>query len=273
MLLRIGSTGPEVSGLQRSLNLVPPTRLKPLSIDGIFGPLTRGRVLEFQGQNRLDQDGIVGPVTTEAVHDLLIELGFDTGKNDPNFVLPVRVNLNVAAVYLPTFKLGNELASSNFDKAEKFLDGYNIGLKVWPPGGGRQSINSLDFAPYRDPIPDTKDAYRKLRLDVNAQIQNRAPGYPFLVPVVFCEFAATGKAITPHSTKVGAASPACLMSMAAKTVDDKLAILHEMGHAALFPKERHNKTPGNLMHGVSGRTFLFRFQVEAFATAFFARVA
>lgn len=271
MLLRVGSTGPEVSGLQRSLNLVPPTQQAPLAVDGIFGSLTQRRVMEFQGQKRIAQDGIVGPVTTEVVHDALIELGFDTGKNDPNFVLPVRVTLNVAAVYLPTFKTGNELASSNFKKAETFLNGYNIGLQVWPPGGEKHSFNTLDFAPYRDPIPDTKPAYRKLREDVNAHIQHRAPGYPFLVPVIFCEFQAAGKAITPHSTKVGAASPACLMSMAARTVGDNLAILHEMGHAALFPKADHNRTAGNLMNEVSGRTFLFRFQVEAFGTAFFAR--
>ena len=62
----------------------------------IFGPLTHGRVLEFLGQSRLERDGIVGPVTTEVVHDLLSQLGFDTGRNDPNFVLPVRVNVNVA---------------------------------------------------------------------------------------------------------------------------------------------------------------------------------
>src|SRR6056297_2496115 len=101
MLLRVGSIGPEVSGLQRSLNLVPPGGGTSLSVDGIFGPLTLGRVLHFQSQNGLVRDGVVGPATTEVVHDLLGQLGFDTGKNDPNFVLPVRVDLNVAAVYLP----------------------------------------------------------------------------------------------------------------------------------------------------------------------------
>ncbi len=190
---------------------------------------------------------------------------------DRNYRLDKRVILQAAAVYLPTYKKFNDM--ENFAAAEELLDKYNIGLSVWPPGGGKSSMNSLIVKPYDKPIRDTKEAYKKLREDVNDLIKNRAPGYPFVVPIIFCQFDATGLGITPHSTKVGAASPACLISMSAESMKDKMTILHEMGHAVLYPDPSHNETAGNLMHEADGRTFLFKFQVEAFGHAFFAKYA
>ena len=80
-MLRIGSTGPLVTELQKSLNLLP-TRLAALSVDGIFGRLTRGRVMEFQGGNKLAPDGIVGPLTTDLIHQLLDRLGLPKQNSD-----------------------------------------------------------------------------------------------------------------------------------------------------------------------------------------------
>jgi hypothetical protein len=62
-MLRIGSIGKDVRELQSMLNGQPPTILDPLAVDGIFGPLTRGRVIEYQRNNNLAPDGIVGPLT------------------------------------------------------------------------------------------------------------------------------------------------------------------------------------------------------------------
>jgi hypothetical protein len=191
-------------------------------------------------------------------------------KNDRNVRLTKRVTLNVAAIYLPTFKLAND--GGNFAAAKTLLEKHNIGLQVWPAGGAKQFVNSLSVSPYDKPIADNKAAYQQLVKDVNSWIKNRAPGYPFLVSVIFCEFAAGGLAITPHSSKVGAASPACLISMSALTMKDKMTVLHEMGHSALYPVYAHDTSePGNLMQEADGRTFLFRYQVEAFGTAFFAK--
>jgi hypothetical protein len=190
--------------------------------------------------------------------------------NDRNFRLANRVTLNVAAIYLPTFNLSND--GGNFKAAATLLDKYNIGLSVWPAGGEKQSVNTLPIMPYNKPIANTKTAYQQLMKDVNSWIKNRAPGYPFLVSVIFCEFDAGGVAITPPSSKVGAASPACLISMAAMTMRDKMTILHEMGHSALYPVQAHDTSePGNLMQEADGRTYLFRYQVEAFGKAFFAK--
>jgi peptidoglycan hydrolase-like protein with peptidoglycan-binding domain len=68
-----GSIGSLVKELQSNLNLLP-TRLARLFIDGIFGPLTFGRVKEFQGDNKLVPDGLVGPLTLQAILDAIAKL-------------------------------------------------------------------------------------------------------------------------------------------------------------------------------------------------------
>jgi len=56
-----GSQGSEVSWLQRFLNSLK--RYLRLSEDGSFGPVTQGVVLRYQSDNRLEPDGIAGPLT------------------------------------------------------------------------------------------------------------------------------------------------------------------------------------------------------------------
>ena len=53
-ILKKGSKGAEVKTLQQKLNLMA---------DGIFGPLTEEAVKEFQANNGLTVDGIVGQKT------------------------------------------------------------------------------------------------------------------------------------------------------------------------------------------------------------------
>jgi len=63
-ILRIGSRGPAVEELQRILTSLG---YNPGPIDGIFGPRTRSAVIEFQMDNGLVPDGIVGPRTYEVI--------------------------------------------------------------------------------------------------------------------------------------------------------------------------------------------------------------
>ena len=63
-----GSEGPDVVGLQTKLNQRYPTSMPPLITDGCFGPKTKARVIEFQGTKKLVGDGIVGPLTWEAIN-------------------------------------------------------------------------------------------------------------------------------------------------------------------------------------------------------------
>ena len=59
----IGSKGPQTELLQLALKRTGAA----LSIDGIFGPDTRGALTRFQRQNRLKADGCAGPQTWKAL--------------------------------------------------------------------------------------------------------------------------------------------------------------------------------------------------------------
>jgi peptidoglycan hydrolase-like protein with peptidoglycan-binding domain len=69
--LAYGCTGQDVRQLQRLLNFHLPflPRWRPLVADGIFGPETRKRVIDFQrlSSEQLAPDGIVGPLARRAL--------------------------------------------------------------------------------------------------------------------------------------------------------------------------------------------------------------
>lgn len=73
---RTGSTGPAVEELQQKLNAAGAD--PALDPDGIFGPLTRQAVINFQRDNGLGVDGIVGPETWGAIDAM--GLGSDVGR-------------------------------------------------------------------------------------------------------------------------------------------------------------------------------------------------
>jgi len=66
-LLRSGSSGQEVKALQTILNYEKNSVFPSLVEDGVFGPKTRNRVIEFQKKHYLMPDGIVGPKTKDAM--------------------------------------------------------------------------------------------------------------------------------------------------------------------------------------------------------------
>jgi hypothetical protein len=66
-MLRQGARGSEVTQLQEQLNGSPPTALPQLNEDGVFGAKTSARVREYQTNNALAVDGIVGPKTWESL--------------------------------------------------------------------------------------------------------------------------------------------------------------------------------------------------------------
>jgi hypothetical protein len=63
--IRYGSRGTSVEEAQTKLNAAGAN--PPLAVDGIFGPLTRAAVVEFQTAHNLSPDGIVGPLTWGAL--------------------------------------------------------------------------------------------------------------------------------------------------------------------------------------------------------------
>ncbi len=63
--LKYGDSGQAVENVQIALNFVGPTRLPRLTGNGNFDALTMARVMEFQFQNGLSVDGVVGPITND----------------------------------------------------------------------------------------------------------------------------------------------------------------------------------------------------------------
>src|SRR5262245_39382839 len=60
--LLLKSAGDDVKFLQEQLNLLP-TNFPKVAVDGKFGPRTLALVQEFQRNNALIVDGVVGPLT------------------------------------------------------------------------------------------------------------------------------------------------------------------------------------------------------------------
>ena len=71
--VQIGSQGSQVMIVQDSMNRLQNAQpgaafaSLPLAVDGRFGPKTDGRVRDFQGCNKLTPDGVVGPMTRQAI--------------------------------------------------------------------------------------------------------------------------------------------------------------------------------------------------------------
>lgn len=73
-LLRIGSTGQNVITLQYLLNVTSEyyPGIPESTADGIFGENTRQAVIAFQRAMGLNADGIVGPITWQALYDVYL---------------------------------------------------------------------------------------------------------------------------------------------------------------------------------------------------------
>ena len=65
-IIKIGERGQQVVQLQRALN-ERPSKLAVLATDGVFGVKTQARVVEFQRDNGLKADGLVGDITQAAL--------------------------------------------------------------------------------------------------------------------------------------------------------------------------------------------------------------
>jgi peptidoglycan hydrolase-like protein with peptidoglycan-binding domain len=68
--LKMGSSGPDVRAVQQGLNLRKQPDDPLIDEDGAFGPNTDAAVRRFQGNNQLDPDGDVGPLTRVALFPL-----------------------------------------------------------------------------------------------------------------------------------------------------------------------------------------------------------
>ena len=77
--VRLGSYGPVIRELQRNLNLGT-SILAKLKEDARSGAKLDARVREFQGQSKLTPDGVVGPMTWQALEEFLLKVTEMAGK-------------------------------------------------------------------------------------------------------------------------------------------------------------------------------------------------
>ena len=114
--------GPMVEFLQ---NILIYLRLYNGKIDGIFGPNLRNAVIQFQRQNRLNADGIVGPRTWFALRPYIdgglgfivptnirysssiLQINLDSLKRLYPFIEITSVGRSVLGKPLPVIKIGN----------------------------------------------------------------------------------------------------------------------------------------------------------------------
>lgn len=186
---------------------------------------------------------------------------------DTDYQLSTRKKLRVATIYLPSWYHRND--QKTIATAIGLAEEHNIGMQIWPQGGGKRDANSLLLTKYEKPIPHTREAYQELRKDVNELIQNRVPGYPNVVPVIFCQFQYRGHGIAPPESKIGdGGPPACLI--APHLQNDRVVVIHEILHCAGCSHQHGAEHKKNVMYEKDGRDSIYRFQVEALAKASFA---
>lgn len=96
-ILRTGSSGAQVELLQ--LALIRGEYLPPGSIDGIFGPIVHSAVLNFQRNNQLPADGIVGAATWRVLSPLLTGYRVHTvRRGDSLYRLATEYNSSIRAI-------------------------------------------------------------------------------------------------------------------------------------------------------------------------------
>jgi len=116
---RYNDSGPVVQQIQVALNFAGHTRLPRLPADGTFGPLTVGRVMEFQFRNGLKVDGVVGPITNAKLPQ--------DGPGD---------NQQAES------RNGRSILVNLFDRQLTAYENGNVALRISPIAGGRPGFLS-----------------------------------------------------------------------------------------------------------------------------------
>lgn len=124
-ILRLGSTGPLVEFLQ---NILQKLGFYTGKIDGIYGIETKNSVINFQNQNLLTPDGIVGPRTWLVLKPYINGgLGFIVPTNINYSYSIMKININTLKELYPFLEvfsvgnsiLGNELPVIRFGNGTK----------------------------------------------------------------------------------------------------------------------------------------------------------
>lgn len=179
-----------------------------------------------------------------------------------DYKLSKTVRLTAGVLYHSNYyKASNE---GTVAKAIDMLAEHNLELDVWPYAGAKQSqVNTIGYDD-DDDLVDEED-YPAL-YKAAKEILNKRCGFIIPVPVIYCQFVGPAHGITV-SVK-GALTDMCLISPVVN--EDKVTLLHELGHAAGLGHDHATTTPKNFMREDEPRTTVFKWQVQKFAKAKFA---
>ncbi|NOT48021.1 MAG: hypothetical protein HOP17_09790 [Acidobacteria bacterium] len=203
-------------------------------------------------------------------------------ERDKEFRLAKKVKLTIACLYVDNYKKNDD--QGVIAKAREMLEAHNIELSVWPENGAKNAgVNTLTYLDMPELeekdangdgqkvtklIPHEAAAYKMLRQAADRRIKGQCT-FVVPLPIIFCQYVYSGYGITPPETKLESSlTRACLISQ--RPNDDKVTLLHEMGHAVSTIGDGHSPDKGNFMHEADTRSFMYRFQVERMGKALFS---
>lgn len=128
-ILLLGSTGPNVKLIQSLLKRIG---YSPGAVDGKFGFQTRKAVIEFQKDNRLYPDGVIGPATWQILNKLL--RGYD--------IYTVCSGDTLYSISKRYYTSLNKILIANPDIDPDFL---NIGQQIIVPHGIDVVFDDIDY--------------------------------------------------------------------------------------------------------------------------------
>ncbi len=140
-MLLMGLSGPDVADLQQRLNQRTPSSFPPLRADGIFGPKTKARLIEFQRNNGLKADGIAGPLTLAKLSggsQVQARGGPVCGNTDPGVAGATQLIASAFATELRRAQGGNQAFA---------LTSFPTASGITGPGIGFPSISLPTFTP------------------------------------------------------------------------------------------------------------------------------
>lgn len=147
-MIKLGSNGEEVKKIQERLGL---------TVDGIFGELTKKAVIEFQKKNGLSDDGIVGNLTWKEM--------FEEGKEkEKDESLPSEVLVENAKMIIETYRK-NEVrynqSKREFGLAAKFSDCSSAVSTILKISGMEGKLRSTNTRSMREETSSKGGRFRK----------------------------------------------------------------------------------------------------------------
>ena len=178
-----------------------------------------------------------------------------------NYRLSKRIRLTVGCVFFSTYYKSDDRGV--VAKAKALLDEHNIELDVFPTNVYKNAWNTIetDFIPQ-----DTPEDYAKVYEMAKGKLKQMGCTFVIPLPVVFGQYQYSGYGIAP---KVPGKLTRLVMIHPTGN-DDKLDLLHEIGHASELHHDLREYPARSFMHTANPRSVIFKYQVGAVGKAPFS---